>query len=102
MVAISYLAVVLSAVAGTLAAPAPVAEPGQPDFELGGANLARRQDYTQDYKTGGNVNFSPSSNGYNLQFSGAQDFVVGKGWSKGTTRYGTLSSLICPGREPAN
>ncbi|KAF3765394.1 family 11 glycoside hydrolase [Cryphonectria parasitica EP155] len=53
---------------------------------LGGENLARRQDYNQDYTTGGSVNFSPASNGYSVSFSGAGDFVVGKGWSAGTTR----------------
>lgn len=86
MVTLTHLAFALSAVAGVFAAP--VADPDAPDFELGGAsgNLARRQDYTQNYKTSGNVNFSPSGNGYSVQFSGAQDFVVGKGWSTGSRR----------------
>ncbi len=57
-----------------------------PDFEIGPHNLARRQDYNQNYKTGGSVNFSPNSNGYSVTFSGAGDFVVGKGWKKGTDR----------------
>jgi hypothetical protein len=60
-------------------------------------NLARRQDYNQNYKTSGNVNFSPSNNGYSVQFSNAGDFVVGKGWKTGTSRYDnrTLEILDC-------
>ena len=84
MVNISYVAVAISAITGALAAPTP--DPDAPDFMIGPANLARRQDYNQNYKTGGNVNFSPSSNGYSVSFSGAGDFVVGKGWKTGTTR----------------
>jgi endo-1,4-beta-xylanase len=92
MVSFTQLVLALSAIASTLAAPASdfigpaVAERDVPDFQLGGANLARRQDYTQNYKTGGNVNFQSQSNGYSVTFSGAGDFVVGKGWSKGTNR----------------
>jgi endo-1,4-beta-xylanase len=80
----TQLLLIASSIAGTFAAPTSSAE--VPDFEIGGSNLARRQDYTQNYKTGGNVNFSPSSTGYSVSFSGAGDFVVGKGWSKGTSR----------------
>ncbi|PVI05434.1 glycoside hydrolase family 11 protein [Periconia macrospinosa] len=86
MVAFSHLAVALSAVAGSFAAPAAVADPSVPDFELNGDHLMRRQDYNQNYKTSGNVNFSPTNNGYSVQFSNAGDFVVGKGWRTGTTR----------------
>lgn len=82
MVAFTKLALALSAIAGSLAAPVDDA----PNFEIGGANLARRQDYTQNYKTGGNVNFQSTSNGYSVTFSGAGDFVVGRGWNKGTAR----------------
>lgn len=86
MLALKSLARVLSALSAALAAPA--ADPGAdlPDFHLGGASLARRQDYNQNYKTGGTVNFNPTSNGYSVSFSGAADFVVGKGWSTGSTR----------------
>ena len=84
MVAISYLALAVSAITGALAAP--TADPDAPDFMIGPENLARRQDYNQNYKTGGNVNFSPTNNGYSVSFSGAGDFVVGKGWKTGTTR----------------
>lgn len=86
MVALNLLA--LAAVA-CQALAAPTAEPlaDAPDFEIGAHNLARRQmDYNQNYKTGGSVNFSPNSNGYSVTFSGAGDFVVGKGWRKGTER----------------
>ncbi|KAF1347215.1 endo-1,4-beta-xylanase B precursor [Lizonia empirigonia] len=85
MVAFPTLAIALSAVAGVFSAPAA----DFPDFELNGAtSLVRRQDYNQNYKTSGNVNFveSPTSNGYSASFSNAGDFVIGKGWSKGTTR----------------
>ncbi|KAK3693399.1 glycoside hydrolase family 11 protein [Podospora appendiculata] len=85
MVAFTYLAVAAAAISGAFAAP--TAEPADaPDFEFGPHNLARRQDYNQNYKTGGNVNFSPTSNGYSVSFSGAGDFVVGKGWKKGSDR----------------
>jgi endo-1,4-beta-xylanase len=82
MVAFSSLAT-LAFAAFAFAAPTPVDD--APDFILGGNKLDRRQDYTQNYKTGGNVNFNPTNNGYSVQFSGAQDFVVGKGWSRGSS-----------------
>jgi endo-1,4-beta-xylanase len=87
MVALVRLAIALSTIVGALAAPTPEAGADIPDFELGSDNLARRQDYTQNYKTGGNVNFQSKSNGYSVTFSGAGDFVVGRGWNKGTNRY---------------
>ncbi len=85
MVAFSHLALAISAVTAVFAAP--TADPDAPDFVIGPQNLARRQDYNQNYKTGGSVNFQPNSNGYSVTFSGAGDFVVGKGWKTGTTRY---------------
>jgi endo-1,4-beta-xylanase len=86
MFAFTKLVAVISAVTGALAAPAAEPSLDSPDFELGGQNLARRQNYNQNYVTSGSVNFSPASNGYSVTFSGAGDFVVGKGWSTGTTR----------------
>jgi endo-1,4-beta-xylanase len=88
MLGFTKLVLGLSVLSGALAAPASDINNVEdiPDFEIGGENLARRQDYTQNYKTSGNVNFSPSSDGYSVTFSGAQDFVVGKGWSRGTSR----------------
>jgi endo-1,4-beta-xylanase len=88
MVAFSQLAVALSAAVGALAAPTANAVADLPDFELTNVtSLVRRQDYNQNYKTSGNVNFSPTNNGYSVSFSNAGDFVVGKGWKTGTTRY---------------
>jgi endo-1,4-beta-xylanase len=87
MISFTYLALAASAVLGAIAAPA--AEPAAldlPDFEITAQNLTRRQDYNQNYKTSGSVSFSPSLNGYSVSFSGAGDFVVGKGWKKGTSR----------------
>lgn len=75
----------LAAFSGAFAAPTPDAD--APDFVVGPENLARRQlDYNQNYRTGGNVNFSPTNNGYSVSFSGAGDFVVGKGWRRGQER----------------
>lgn len=89
MVSFTYLSFVASAVCRAIAAPASAAEPeGPPDFEIGfdTHHLARRQDYNQNYRTGGNVQFSPTNNGYSVSFSNAGDFVVGKGWRTGTSR----------------
>lgn len=71
MIAPTKLALAISAISGALAAPA--AEPAMdaPDFEIGGESLARRQDYNQNYVTGGTVNFSPGSSGYSVSFSNA-------------------------------
>ena len=84
MVAFSSVVLAVSAIAGSAFA-APTAD--VPDFELSGPkDLVARQDYNQNYKTSGNVNFQATNNGYSVNFSNAGDFVVGKGWSKGTTR----------------
>ena len=86
MVAFTYLALATTAFSAVFAAP--TAEADAPDFVIGpsAAALEARQDYNQNYKTGGSVNFNPGSNGYSVTFSGAGDFVVGKGWKTGTTR----------------
>jgi endo-1,4-beta-xylanase len=92
--AISIIGVAFAAPSNVLIGPAPQdassvdAATGVdlPDFELGGHQATRRQDYTQNYRTGGSVNFQPNSNGYSVTFSGAADFVVGKGWNKGSNR----------------
>jgi len=48
MVAFTRLAVAAAAISGSLAAPAIIADPDLPDFEIGPHNLARRQlDYNQ-------------------------------------------------------
>jgi endo-1,4-beta-xylanase len=88
MVSFTQFLLASTAFLAALAAPATetLERDALPDFEVGINNLARRQDYVQNYKTSGNVNFASTSNGYSVNFSGAQDFVVGRGWSKGTSR----------------
>lgn len=88
MTSLRNLVLAASVIAGVLAAPAADPAADAPDFMLGGesGNLARRQNYNQDYTTGGSVNFSPASSGYSVSFSNAGDFVVGKGWTTGTNR----------------
>jgi endo-1,4-beta-xylanase len=88
MVAFSHLFIALSTAIGALAAPAAVPETLETaDFVLTNTtNLVRRQDYTQNYKTGGKVQFSTTTAGYSVTFSGAQDFVVGRGWKTGSSR----------------
>jgi len=94
MIGLGHLSLAFWAIAGAFAAP--TADLDAPDFMLGPHNLAPRQDYNQNYRTGGSVNFSPSSNGYSVTFSGAGDFVVGKGWKTGTTRWDSSNDPICP------
>jgi endo-1,4-beta-xylanase len=86
IVALIRFAIALSAIVGALAAPTAEAAADLPNFKLGIENLARRQDYTQNYRTGGTVNFQSKSNGYSVTFSRATDFVVGRGWNRGTSR----------------
>ena len=93
MITLKYLVVALSALTTSFAAPVAelVAVFGErsPDFDLQDLTpLVRRQNYNQDYTTGGGtVNYSPKSNGYSVTFSRASDFVVGKGWTKGSAQY---------------
>lgn len=87
MVAFKNLALALTSISATLAAPLADANADAPDFHLGGDSLVRRQDYNQNYKTSGTVNFSPGTSGYSVSFSGAGDFVVGKGWTTGSERF---------------
>ena len=84
MVAFNSIVLALSAAVGSFAAPTAVAD--APDFELTTSNIVRRQDYNQNYKTSGNINYQPSGTGYSVQFSNAGDFVVGMGWKTGTNR----------------
>jgi endo-1,4-beta-xylanase len=48
--------------------------------------LLKYQDYTRNYKTVGNIQFSTTTDGFSVIFSGAADFVVGRGWKTGNTR----------------
>ncbi|KAH8900422.1 glycoside hydrolase family 11 protein [Thozetella sp. PMI_491] len=68
--------------------PTNLTERGPHDFVLQPFDpLVRRSaiDYNQDYTTGGTVNYSPSSTGFSVSWSNANDFVVGVGWKTGTT-----------------
>jgi endo-1,4-beta-xylanase len=93
MVILPSFPIFLSLVAGSIAAavkPAAgnITERGPHDFFLGfGDSIARRAtiNYDQDYTTGGTVNYSPSSTGFSVTWSNAEDFVVGVGWTTGST-----------------
>ena len=87
MVVFSYIAAALFLAACSFAAPTAAPDVDAPDFELTTKGLVRRQGYSQNYKTTGDVNFTPNKNGYSVKFSNAGYFVVGKGWTTGTTRY---------------
>lgn len=102
MVAFSQFVAGLSVIAASLAAPTEVAEKkveerGEynfflgPDHPLSRRNLAGRSNtnYNQDYTTGGTVNFTPSTNGFSLNWNTQQDFVVGVGWNPGSNLYVT-------------
>ncbi|KAL6787405.1 glycoside hydrolase family 11 protein [Trichoderma sp. SZMC 28012] len=97
MVAFSRFVAGLSVIAASLAAPTEVAEKkveerGEynfflgPDHPLSRRNLAGRSNtnYNQDYTTGGTVNFTPSTNGFSLNWNTQEDFVVGVGWNPGS------------------
>jgi endo-1,4-beta-xylanase len=79
------LALTLAAATAVLAAPAADANAanGAPDFELN-TKLTKRQNYNQNYQTSGDVIYSPTNNGYDVKYAGANDFVVGKGWTTGS------------------
>jgi endo-1,4-beta-xylanase len=94
MVSFVHLVVSLSVIAGSLAAPKAETTPYKrdlekraPDFALGSPNpLSRRQNYNQDYKTGGDVVYTHTSNGFTVKFDAADDFVVGVGWNPGSAQ----------------
>lgn len=99
MVFFSSIVVSLLAISTSLASPAipverNIAERDLPDFDLTGFNatsfregLRRRQtaNYNQDYTTGGTVDFSGSGSEFSVTWNTQDDFVVGRGWSTGTT-----------------
>jgi endo-1,4-beta-xylanase len=99
MVFFSSIVVSLLAISTSLASPAipverNIAERDLPDFDLTGFNatafregLRRRQsaNYNQDYTTGGTVDFSGSGSEFSVTWDTSDDFVVGRGWSTGTT-----------------
>ena len=94
MVAFSSLVLALTAIAGSLASPTDflvkrdVEERSTPDFVLGGHNaISRRQspNYNQDYTTGGTVDYSPNGGSFSVTWNTEDDFVVGVGWTTGST-----------------
>jgi endo-1,4-beta-xylanase len=94
MVAFSSLVLALSAIAGSLASPTDflvkrdVEERSTPDFVLGRDNaISRRQspNYNQDYTTGGTVDYSPNGGSFSVTWNTEDDFVVGVGWTTGST-----------------
>lgn len=101
MLGLNTLLLALSGLSATLAAPtassAGVEERGPADFVLHPdhplarrfANLTERTNpsYTQNYHTGGTVNFQTTGTGFNLNYNVQQDFVVGVGWNPGNTQY---------------
>ena len=92
MVAFSSLVLALSAIAGSLASPAVSVKR---DGDFGAANFVLPRDsalnpratvnYDQDYTTGGTVDYSPDGSYFKVTWSDADDFVVGVGWSTGST-----------------
>jgi endo-1,4-beta-xylanase len=94
MVLFSSFIIISSIIAGSLAAPTDLAVYSSdnfersPDFVLGrDTDLVARQTFSTDYTTVGSVNYDNKAGGaYSVSFSGASDFVVGKGWSTGSAR----------------
>ncbi|EFX03450.1 beta-xylanase 1 [Grosmannia clavigera kw1407] len=95
MTSLIRLILAAAVVSTVTAAPATtLIDTDAPDFEIGSRDvLAARQspNYNQDYTTGNTVSYTAASDGYSVSFTGASDFVVGKGWSKGTNRSITFS-----------
>ncbi|KAH8682532.1 glycoside hydrolase family 11 protein [Xylariales sp. PMI_506] len=93
MISFSSYLVTLAVLGRALAVPvdAPqssVDERGPHDLFMGPDSFLSRRatiDYDQDYTTGGSVSYSPSSTGFSVTWSNAQDFVVGVGWKTGTS-----------------
>lgn len=87
MVTFSNLVFAALVFTGSFASPTAVGKReglGRADFVLGQNNtLLPRQDYQQDYTTGGDVIFTPSGNYYKVAWSTQNDFVVGLGWTTG-------------------
>ncbi|KAK4575137.1 hypothetical protein LTR86_000989 [Recurvomyces mirabilis] len=101
MVAFSQIALAISVTATTgFAAPASPVDAvlearGDYNFVLGedhplalarrNASLEKRQNYVQNYHTGGTVNFQHTGDKFSLNYNvNGQDFVVGIGWNPGS------------------
>ncbi|KKO99257.1 glycosyl hydrolase family 11 [Trichoderma harzianum] len=97
MIGSSSLFIALTSIAGSLAIPTglgpsegnvDIAERGAHDFVLGSHNDVRRRasiNYDQNYQTGGTVNYSPSGSGFSVNWNTQDDFVVGVGWTTGSS-----------------
>ncbi|KAJ4860040.1 glycosyl hydrolases family 11 domain-containing protein [Trichoderma breve] len=97
MIGSSSLLIALTSIAGSLAIPTglgpsesnvDITERGAHDFVLGSHNDVRRRasiNYDQNYQTGGTVNYSPSGSGFSVNWNTQDDFVVGVGWSTGSS-----------------
>ncbi|KAL7787062.1 endo beta-1,4-xylanase:ISOTYPE-2 [Trichoderma ceciliae] len=97
MVAFSSHIIALTGIAGSLAMPTGlgpsessvnITERGIYDFVLGPHNDVRRRaniNYDQNYQTGGTVNYSPSGSGFSVNWNTQDDFVVGVGWTAGSS-----------------
>ena len=92
MVSIFSVAAVLSTFVVAIASPvdsskSSVAERSPIDFTLRNANaIQRRQDYQQDYTSGGDVVYSPDGNYFDVKWDTQDDFVCGIGWETGSTK----------------
>jgi len=88
MFTFSWLILAALAIAGSLASPTAHVKReglGPANFILGRDNpLRARQNYQQDYTTGGDVIFSPDGNYYKVAWDTEDDFVVGIGWTTGS------------------
>ncbi|EHK50983.1 uncharacterized protein TrAtP1_009976 [Trichoderma atroviride] len=88
--AFTGFAVVIAVPTGLGPSPSSVniTERGIHDFVLGLHNDVRRRasiNYDQNYQTGGTVNYSPSGTGFSVNWNTQDDFVVGVGWTTGST-----------------
>lgn len=87
------LFLVFVAITKSLAAPADLArnafaKRGPADYVLeSNSPLLRRSslNYVQDYTTGGTVDYTHSSTGFDVKWDAADDFSVGIGWNPGST-----------------
>ena len=85
MVSFSHLIISAFAITGSLSSPTASDKREPANFSVGGKNgLQARQNYQQNYQTGGDVIFSPSGNYFKVQWDTQDDFVCGIGWTTGS------------------
>ncbi|EHK20957.1 glycoside hydrolase family 11 protein [Trichoderma virens Gv29-8] len=97
MVGFTNFVIALTGIAGSFAMPTGlgpsessvnITERGIYDFVLGPHNNIRRRasiNYDQNYQTGGQVTYSPSGTGFSVNWNTQDDFVVGVGWTVGSS-----------------